>query len=200
MNKNPSHIDILYNTKVSDIYGRNQEFSFADRVSVSRLQELRTNIDASVPYMTGLLAIHMDEMISAQPWVCSARSDECRNPAVYLVSTPMSYLDRDPPHVVGCMTTPICHDPKCSVVAQHEHKKIMKDISKKYEGDGKTSPGSSLYDIKVRQCGHCHRSAKGESDLLRCGRCQIAYYCNKECQTAHWTLHKRFCIKVKLSK
>ncbi|KAJ7134776.1 hypothetical protein C8R44DRAFT_771444 [Mycena epipterygia] len=29
--------------------------------------------------------------------------------------------------------------------------------------------------------------------LLKCGRCQTITYCNKDCQRAHWPVHKQFC-------
>ncbi|KAJ6508532.1 hypothetical protein C8R45DRAFT_967732 [Mycena sanguinolenta] len=29
--------------------------------------------------------------------------------------------------------------------------------------------------------------------LLKCGKCKTATYCNKDCQRAHWPVHKQFC-------
>ena len=184
------------------IDGHQQKFSFTERVSISRLQELRTNIDATVAYMNERCERHMFAMICAQPWICSAREGECRNIAVKFVTTPMSYLHCNPPYIQVAITTPICHDPKCNVVAHLESQKIMKEVSKEREEAGKAGgpDGSSLYSNKVRQCGHCKRTEKGGSNLLRCGRCQIVHYCNKDCQKAHWETHKRFCAKGKVSK
>lgn len=31
------------------------------------------------------------------------------------------------------------------------------------------------------------------SKLLRCARCNVAYYCSKQCQVAHWGAHKSEC-------
>ena len=46
-------------------------------------------------------------------------------------------------------------------------------------------PGVTLY--KCRGCG------KKESKMLRCSRCKSVYYCNTECQRAHWPSHKKIC-------
>lgn len=33
-----------------------------------------------------------------------------------------------------------------------------------------------------------------DKKLKRCSRCHKAYYCSKSCQTAHWPVHKLYCI------
>lgn len=40
-------------------------------------------------------------------------------------------------------------------------------------------------------CSNC----KKDNCTLRCAKCQLAYYCSKECQKSHWTTHRDFCIK-----
>ncbi|KAF2752127.1 hypothetical protein M011DRAFT_391635, partial [Sporormia fimetaria CBS 119925] len=37
-------------------------------------------------------------------------------------------------------------------------------------------------------CGSC-----GKSTTVKCARCKDVYYCNAECQKAHWKEHKRIC-------
>ncbi|RDW75245.1 hypothetical protein BP6252_06387 [Coleophoma cylindrospora] len=42
-------------------------------------------------------------------------------------------------------------------------------------------------------CGKAHDDLDDGKKLLRCGKCKVASYCGKECQTAHWKEHKRVC-------
>jgi hypothetical protein len=47
-------------------------------------------------------------------------------------------------------------------------------------------------------CSHCE---KGEEEmdgaiLMKCQRCKLAYYCNKECQVADWKRHKETCKAI----
>jgi hypothetical protein len=53
-------------------------------------------------------------------------------------------------------------------------------------------------DMAVRShatlsCAHCGASTP---DVKQCGKCKLAHFCNRECQTKHWPLHKRCCSKV----
>jgi len=34
------------------------------------------------------------------------------------------------------------------------------------------------------------------ADLLKCGQCETARYCSKECQLANWPAHKAVCSKI----
>ncbi|KAI1375845.1 hypothetical protein F4677DRAFT_420984 [Hypoxylon crocopeplum] len=47
----------------------------------------------------------------------------------------------------------------------------------------------------------CFRCGKVQVDLgmvpMACGGCKLAWYCNKECQIAHWGLHKPYCIGLR---
>lgn len=45
---------------------------------------------------------------------------------------------------------------------------------------------------KLLVCYNCH--AQKDSGLLKCSKCKIASYCNKECQKAHWKEHKEECV------
>jgi hypothetical protein len=53
-------------------------------------------------------------------------------------------------------------------------------------------------DMSIRShatlsCANCGATAP---DLKQCGKCKLAYFCNRECQTKHWPLHKRCCSKL----
>ncbi|KAF2177628.1 hypothetical protein K469DRAFT_507433, partial [Zopfia rhizophila CBS 207.26] len=44
-------------------------------------------------------------------------------------------------------------------------------------------------------CSHCGRDAS-----LKCGRCKVHVYCNKECQKEDWKTHKAICNEIRLEK
>jgi hypothetical protein len=51
---------------------------------------------------------------------------------------------------------------------------------------------SHVAKIKAeRWCSNCGKQCNER--LLTCGRCKSAFYCSKDCQTAHWREHKRRC-------
>lgn len=45
-------------------------------------------------------------------------------------------------------------------------------------------------------CGCCNKRETASSRLWRCKKCDTQYYCSKECQTKHWTVHKHVCRPV----
>jgi hypothetical protein len=46
-------------------------------------------------------------------------------------------------------------------------------------------------------CNHCEKFEKLDgSTLMKCQRCKIAYYCNRECQAANWKNHKTMCNRL----
>ncbi|KAJ7796861.1 hypothetical protein B0H14DRAFT_2913238, partial [Mycena olivaceomarginata] len=44
-------------------------------------------------------------------------------------------------------------------------------------------------------CGQC----SNRSGALKCSRCKMMTYCNRECQAAHWPVHKIHCKPIQLS-
>jgi MYND finger len=46
--------------------------------------------------------------------------------------------------------------------------------------------------ILTSRCGFCNAT----ESLLRCARCKVMFYCNREHQTAHWKAHKHDCSFV----
>ena len=78
-------------------------------------------------------------------------------------------------------------------VARYMQDTFMKPGSKDDEngGAGSCIPGD--------QCDGCGKLARDKTVLCVCNRCRRAYYCNKECQIAHWKKtpdgHKQLCRK-----
>jgi len=49
-----------------------------------------------------------------------------------------------------------------------------------------------LSDSEI-QCANCNEIL--ESNLKKCSRCKLKYYCSRKCQTKHWKKHKIKCKK-----
>jgi hypothetical protein len=43
-------------------------------------------------------------------------------------------------------------------------------------------------------CGDCGST---NNDVQKCSDCKVQYYCNKNCQVSHWSLHKDQCKEIK---
>ena len=80
-----------------------------------------------------------------------------------------------------CGETWYCNK-QCQAGHWKEHKKICKPPAKK-------ATKSEELSSKCSNCG------KKTESLKRCGTCQVAAYCSKECQRNDWTRHKSECTK-----
>ena len=49
----------------------------------------------------------------------------------------------------------------------------------------------------VRACDGCHLAETSSNVLRYCDKCKNAKYCNKSCQTIHWSQHKEECEAMK---
>ncbi|KAK3707100.1 hypothetical protein QZH41_014693 [Actinostola sp. cb2023] len=61
------------------------------------------------------------------------------------------------------------------------------DLRKNYE-EGIFHPKKKI-ELVHNECGFCHNT----KNLLKCSRCNLASYCNAECQENHWNKHKSLC-------
>lgn len=50
---------------------------------------------------------------------------------------------------------------------------------------------------KLQQLITCDNCCKRMQQRLCCGRCKLGVYCSKDCQKAHWRLHKPYCLDIK---
>ncbi|KAF8155020.1 hypothetical protein K438DRAFT_1987247 [Mycena galopus ATCC 62051] len=78
-----------------------------------------------------------------------------------------------------------CHGPR----TEAERKAIAK------HGKVDNSQCKEQAAVAGYACYTCHKQTDDRDTLKRCGQCQGAWYCSKECQKADWTAHKKFCGK-----
>ena len=76
-------------------------------------------------------------------------------------------------------------DRQCQAGHWKDHKKICKPPVKK-------ATKSLVTEEFSTKCSNCGKEAE---NLKRCGTCQVAAYCSKECQRNDWTRHKSECMK-----
>ena len=50
---------------------------------------------------------------------------------------------------------------------------------------------------KFRECFYCHNSISGPIKL--CSGCKKVCYCNRDCQKAHWKIHRQSCTYKELT-
>ncbi|KAJ7111705.1 hypothetical protein C8R44DRAFT_632472 [Mycena epipterygia] len=75
--------------------------------------------------------------------------------------------------------------------------------------DGFRDPGKAQFEAALKyyrngiprdfgvpscfNCGKLQEDLEG-GELMRCRKCRIAHYCDKECQTGNWKAHKKICF------
>jgi len=59
----------------------------------------------------------------------------------------------------------------------------------------KTQKADPIKGKSLKKKNYCSNAGCAEEGTLRCGRCQLVFYCSKKCQKAHWKTHKPKCKK-----
>ena len=61
----------------------------------------------------------------------------------------------------------------------------------------KNKTGEKTMWVTIFKCFNC---GKHGHDLAKCGRCEEAYYCDRECQIAHAKAHAKVCVATITAK
>lgn len=74
---------------------------------------------------------------------------------------------------------------------------ILQNLRQHYQVEDRQIKGilfkhvDKILDSRVtKHCAACNQTVK---KILNCSRCKLANYCDKNCQRAHWPVHKKVC-------
>ena len=70
---------------------------------------------------------------------------------------------------------------------------------KKKLGSTKTQGDKPVLWVDLFRCFLCGEEGRSPP-LQKCSQCEVAYYCGKTCQQAHWKTHKPVCIAAVAAK
>ena len=83
------------------------------------------------------------------------------------------------------------------------------DVEAKPPPPPEDSPGTGATRVQQQGPPHtntftCQACGRGDgrhgNGLLKCGKCNGAHYCSKECQVAHWPAHRLECKEIQLGR
>lgn len=121
----------------------------------------------------------------------------CGKLSTRLVGSTMRFESQTNPrtHVVCGISAlhPICipvcsggRDSYCFIKARVQASRYIKELE-----------GKSTFNQALQRCWHCNAMETEERRFLRCAKCNVAFYCGKECQVAAWKSgHKAPCKKL----
>ena len=84
-------------------------------------------------------------------------------------------------------------------VARPGGKTNKKKNGKKKSSTTKTQGDKPVLWVDLFRCFLCGKEGRSPP-LRKCTQCEVAYYCGKTCQQAHWKTHKPVCIAAVAAK
>jgi hypothetical protein len=84
---------------------------------------------------------------------------------------------------------PVCSDGRCATSSHQEFNSLLAGAAKASGTEGTCHP-----DRAVPYCRQCRKSDDASERFSKCSRCKVAYYCTRDCQRNHWTIHKKECV------
>ena len=88
-------------------------------------------------------------------------------------------------------TEDICHTLRGSVIKRGQPAKYYWTADPDCELLGTSDPHKAMFDL--RPCRSLTCPGNKVDKVRRCSRCKQAAYCSRDCQEAHWYLHKHNC-------
>jgi hypothetical protein len=105
-------------------------------------------------------------------------------------------VERGNPLIVGVLTKAGCDVRRCSPAYYSSKEGRTYDPLPAHAGSMlamQYALDMSIRSYATLSCAGCGVLAP---DLKQCGKCKLAYFCNRECQLKYWPVHKRCCSKL----
>ena len=202
--KNPECIE--WKSTVKDFVGNEKAFRLQIPISDQSWTMIRMSGGSGPTAKQVLMQVtHTAQpqvMTCGVPWKCI----RCQEKATTSVNTPAFHCEVDPPFVCDHCFLPICQKLACESFAHQKTQEIIQQeiapsVKKEYGYDNVVVKQPSLSDTSSsshhQTCGHCGVDNQTKK-LFRCSRCRNSLYCSRECQVAHWKIHKEFCVAVQM--
>jgi radical SAM protein with 4Fe4S-binding SPASM domain len=81
-----------------------------------------------------------------------------------------------------------CKVNRASDAKQAQGKELLQSIREKFK----------RMEEERRAHIQCKKESVSDERLNKCSRCKIMFYCSKECQQTHWSIHTRNLVKIRI--
>ena len=175
---------------VKDCVGHSHNFVFnGDEIPVDVLRLISSSNDCAVAHARSCFELHQDEILAAQPWVCSARGESCQNLATKFQAflkffrscpdgSPKKRRNAIPdPKITSFAYTcmPICSSAEC-------HDASIRGVQNEMK-DERRDTRKWLSNVSItHRCEFCGAWSSTNRKFQACGRCRAVFYCDRTCQ------------------
>ena len=73
-------------------------------------------------------------------------------------------------------------------VMEHEHEEMHE-----MKLDAETAAKHLRLMVNKKKCANCGIEKSGGTKFWACAKCKATHYCSRDCQSAHWKVHKAGC-------
>jgi len=113
--------------------------------------------------------------------------ENCGQPSVGVLQTPMSWLHHAEDPFVTVLVNPVCGERECEAQVRQSVEEMIAEAMAESQGQAASQPSAHVGNTCCRICG------KTEG-IMKCSRCKAAAYCGREHQRADWKVHKTSCV------
>eukprot|EP00242_Pyramimonas_sp_CCMP2087_P015470 CAMPEP_0198198800 /NCGR_PEP_ID=MMETSP1445-20131203/2180_1 /TAXON_ID=36898 /ORGANISM="Pyramimonas sp., Strain CCMP2087" /LENGTH=218 /DNA_ID=CAMNT_0043868439 /DNA_START=76 /DNA_END=732 /DNA_ORIENTATION=- len=194
----PRPVKVVYEAEPRDVTGKVRTISQAFAVPAGVLQGMQGDRELSLHFLMRICSTMNTKMMAAGPWACSGnRTTTCGRVATHFLGLPV-YNNNPPaaPFIRNLKPIPICGGPECDTGAQQQLREFRKLSAKNLDSEVGGRDLDFLKQDEIVYCRACGKIKAEKTKLRLCGRCKVARYCSKECQSKDWKEgdHKNKCV------